>query len=836
MSALDAPFIPRHPKDEGPLSFRGLRAQALSSVQALSAAHWTDYNLHDPGVTILEQACYALTSLVYRADFPVADHLTAPDGRIDFAGQALHPAEVAFPCRPATADDFRRLLLDRIEGLGDAIVEPLAPSNTVPAGLWRVELRMAPSHHAHAGDSARAAMALLRAQRNLGEDFDHQVTLVQERWCELHGEIEVGGPRDPADVLADVYALCERQIDGDGRFVALDALLAQGGSLEAIFDGPPVRRGLLREPQDARDLRLFVADLMATIGTVEGVQEVRRLALVVEGEAHTGGDSLQRRGPGWALRLAVPTDARGGGGADGVRLTRRGSHVQPPLRQVRMKYEDLRAGAGDLHTEAGALAFAGPRPRGIHRELPTYAALQDQFPAVYGINHFGLEPQAGTRDKALAWQLKAYLVLFDQVIAHSAAQLAHLRELFAVDSGERRSYWWQMVDEPSVPGIRDQLYTAPPPRIEERVYEPVDDFLERKGRLMDYLLSLHGETYAQNSLRQFASGHTASELEALLFENKAAVLKDIIAFSRDRAAGWDDARPCWGEPGNVAGLQRRVGLLLGFTQVHTRSLTAALQRRGREPLSPRRWREHAGDASGHHAERPEGLRRIALDPATMLSRAQADEDLARIRALGGPHLNEALLRSGAFADAYWIDAAHGRVRLFAGPDEEGAYWHLGDFDDEPQAVRAATHLRNLLLRLNEQSEGLFVIEHLLLRPVGTSAAHQRLRQQHRLPDDALHNRLTVVLPAWPVRCADGNFRAFAAETVDINTPAHLQARCVWLDWAAMREFERRCEKWMRERLAWTQGQDDEPARMRMNHAAAELLRSLLVPQDGGPAA
>ncbi|MES2937665.1 MAG: hypothetical protein V4864_08275 [Pseudomonadota bacterium] len=827
MSAADAPFIRRHPKDNGPLSFWGLRAQALAKVQALSADHWTDYNLHDPGVTILEQACYALTSLVYRADFPVADHLTAPDGRIDFAGHALHPADIVFPCRPATADDYRRLLLDRIEGLGDAAVEPLAPGHGVPPGIWRVELRMAAGHASHMQESLVQAVTLLRAYRNLGEDFDHQFTMVEERWCELQGEIEVGGARDPADVLADVYLCCEQQIAGGGRFVALDALLRQGAALETIFDGPPVRRGRLREPEDARDKRLFVADLMAALAAIDGVKEVRRLALVVDGEAHTGGDSVQRRGPGWALRLRVPTDGK----VEGMRLMRRGSRVQPSAALVRMKYEDLQAGEGAPHTETGASAFEGPRPRGAYRPLPAYSALQDQFPAVYGINHYGLEPQASSRDKAMAWQLKAYLVLFDQVMAHSAAQLAHLRELFAVEEGGRRSYWWQMVDEPSVPGIRDRLYTTPPEHVEQRVYEPMDSFMERKGRLMDYLLSLHGETYSQNSLRQFASGHTATELEALLFENKAAVLKDIIAFSRDRAAGWDDGRPCWDEPANVAGLQRRTGLLLGFRDVHTRSLTAPLQRRGREAVSAAHWRRHAGDAAGHHAHRPEGARRVALDAAAAASREEADRHLARIGALGGPHLNEALLRRGAFADAYWIvESDDGRCHLFAGPDEDGAYWALGTFDNEQEAARAAAHLRNLLLRVSEQSEGLFVLEHVLLRPVGSSAAHQQLRQQHQLPDDALHNRLTVVFPAWPPRCGDPNFRAFAAETVELNAPAHLQAHCLWLDWPAMREFELHCERWMRARLEWCTGRDDEAARMRMNHAAAGLLRLLHAPR------
>jgi hypothetical protein len=499
---------------------------------------------------------------------------------------------------------------------------------------------------------------------------------------------------------------------------------------------------------------------------------------------------------------------------------------------VRMKYQDLRAAARDSDTRAAG-AFIGPRPRGTHREAAGYRAMQDLFPAVYGINAYGLEPGASQHDKALAWQLKAYLAMFDQVMAHAAAQLAHLRELFSVEKGARRSYWWQMLDDRAIPGVVHELYTVPAEQIEQQVYRPLDDWRERQGRLMDYLLSLHGENYPQNTLRQFSSGYTPDELAAVLLENKAAVLNEITAFSRDRAGAADDSRPAWDEPANISGLQRRVGLLLGFTQTHTRSLVAPLLERGREMLSRRQWREREGAQAGHHAQRPDGLHRLALADAGRLSAAQLDAGLARVQPLQSPELNEALLRTAAFADRYWTAPHGGGGRhLYTGPDESGAFWLLGEFDDEPAAARAATALRTLMLRINEQSQGLFVLEHLLLRPVGSSAAHQRLRDDGLLADSALDMRLTVVLPLWPVRCQEPNFRALAAETVHLNAPAHLQASCLWLDFEEMRHFELCLRKWLEDRSAWCAGTDDERTRMRMNHAACEVLRIVLARRDG----
>lgn len=820
MSAADAPFIARRGKQDEPLGFWSLRQEGLAAVQALSGAHWTDYNLHDPGVTILEQACYALTGLVYRADFPVADHLAGEDGRIDLEGHALHPAEAVFPCRPTTAADYRQLLLDHVDGLDEVAVQPADAS---PAGRWRVELRVAPGQPEQGRQAVRDALSLLRANRNLGEDFEHDVTLVEDRWCTLHAEIEIGGPRDAADVLAEVYFFCETRIAAPAALQGTAQALAAGDALEDVFSGPTIRNGRVLPAGSGE--QLFIADLMTGLKTVEGVYEVRQLALQVEGQEGLATDTLARRGPGWALRLRVP--AQGGP----VHLLRRGNRVDPPAARVFTKYQDLSAAASGTRLPAGATAARGPRPRGTYHPALPHSPLQDQFPAVYGINAYGLEPGASRQEKAWAWQLKAYLALFDQAMAHSGAQLAHIRDLFAVREPARQTYWWQMLDDDVVPDMRSHLYTAEPQQVEQEVYRPFDSFLERKSRLLDYLLSLHGESFPQNSLRHFPSGYAPAELEKRLFENKLALLQDILRFSRDRAAGFDDSRPTWDAEGNTSGLQRRVGLVLGYAHTHTRSLVEPMQRHGLEPVVV-----PAGKAiAGKHASRPQGLERLALDLAAG-TQDQAARFPVQLQFLAGGRVDAALTRCAAFADRYWLSAAgQGACELYTGPDEHGAFWRLGSFGSEAAAREAASAARNRMLRINSESGGLFVLEHLLLRPVGTSAAHQQLRQQSRVPADAFDMRLSVVLPGWTVRGHEPNFRALAQETVQLNAPAHLQARCLWLEFDAMHKFEQRLRNWLQARAQWCGQHDSEPVRMRMNHAACELLR-VLYPQPGQGAA
>ena len=82
------------------LSFKGLRELGIAHCQALASDLWTDFNLHDPGLTILETLCYALTDLGYRTNFPIEDLVArSPEQKI------LHEAKSIPPGAPCAKPD-----------------------------------------------------------------------------------------------------------------------------------------------------------------------------------------------------------------------------------------------------------------------------------------------------------------------------------------------------------------------------------------------------------------------------------------------------------------------------------------------------------------------------------------------------------------------------------------------------------------------------------------------------------------------------------------------------------------------------------------------------------
>ena len=316
--------IKRSNHRESESSFERLREKGVSLAQAASGDRWTDYNLHDPGVTVLEQLCYGLTDIAYRIDFPVADHLTGPDDVIAFGRLALHPPDVIFPCRPTTALDYRRVLLDQVEGLDDAQLihaDPAVAEGT--AGVYRLMLRPAPPVASGVDSRAVEARAAYCAHRNLCEDIDPNITTVREVNCEIHGDVEVDGPRDAVEVLADIYDRCARVIARTPVYRSASELIRRGQTIEETFTGPHTPNGIIDEPwsTEAPD-RLFVSTLTAVIGSIEGVGSVHRLVLQRQDAPHET-DSLPLGGVDWALRLHVPRDA-GEARAGSIQLSRRG--------------------------------------------------------------------------------------------------------------------------------------------------------------------------------------------------------------------------------------------------------------------------------------------------------------------------------------------------------------------------------------------------------------------------------------------------------------------------------------------------------------------------------
>ncbi|MEQ1676930.1 MAG: hypothetical protein ABL876_09530 [Chitinophagaceae bacterium] len=112
--------IQKHPELNDSSNYELLRQKGMEHIEQMGSQLWTDFNIHDPGITVLELLCYAITDLGYRTSFDIKDILASPLYIVPVApDQALYTARDILTTSPWTNRDYRKLLID-IDGVKNA--------------------------------------------------------------------------------------------------------------------------------------------------------------------------------------------------------------------------------------------------------------------------------------------------------------------------------------------------------------------------------------------------------------------------------------------------------------------------------------------------------------------------------------------------------------------------------------------------------------------------------------------------------------------------------------------------------------------------------------------
>lgn len=570
------------------MDYAFLRQEGIRWLERLSGGQWTDFNEHDPGITILEQLCYALSDLSYRTGYSIPD-LLAEGGADPYA--SLPPPEEILPSAPVTPDDLRRLVLD-VDGVRNAWVEPLTAealqlyyckrthelrmtledskqreSPTVQhsrvLGLYRVLIETSASPARQNSDIKADVARRLAENRGLCEDFN-DITLVERQLVKVLATVEVHEVDDLAALWHEIRRTLDEELSPSVCFSTLDTLLETGSPLEEIFEGPRLRKGFLKREALAgatRKTTIHTSDLLRAIMGVKGVRAVSRIAVSIGDTWDPWSLAIEPKIGGSLAIEPKKVVARLDIGGSKITLRRQGKTLleKPPD-------EGPATPAASALVQAPVTARAGGvtlvPPRGRSRAVGRYSSVQRQLPRLYGVGEQGLPGSASVERKARALQLKAYLLFFDQLLANSFAQLAHVKELYSFEAkpqGEQ-TYFTQMLDDPGL-GFDDirEPSTAPsgdPTTDLQNLVEETGSAaaLERKNRFFNHLLARFAEPVGQHA-------QTASAKERA--QRKQRLLRGYPKSSRARGQGADLLDP---SPAVRSGLQTRLELRLGFLE------------------------------------------------------------------------------------------------------------------------------------------------------------------------------------------------------------------------------------------------------------------------------
>jgi hypothetical protein len=566
------------PKEAG-LNYAALIAEGTDLLQKLSGAIWTDYNYSDPGVTLLEQLCYALTELSYRAAFPVEDILGAPvTGHIALQRQGMYPARSIMPVNPVTQNDLRRLIIDSVPAVRNAWCIPLTTNDTNGiSGLYRIVVIAARDEaeplavdYAYV-DTSRTAFASRRqetiervldcygAHRALCEDV-HTCCVVTGIPTRISANVQLEDGCDPDSVMAQLLFAVGLAFMPEPKRTSLNRQLASGATTSAIFNGPLMLRGFIPDDQlHALPREVVVADLLAVMVTVDGVLSIDGLTVQV-------GDNPYEYSVTEVIPLPddhlLQLDNDGPTGLAGVRLLYEGALCTPHPLRVRRLLDRAWAEQRRTYPLWSDYKAAYKSPTGRGQALKAYSSIQNQFPATYGVGAYGLPGNADAARRAQAKQLKGYLMPFDQLMANYFAQLAFVPTLFSIRAGGEQTYAVQSllgivpnVEPLLFPGYREALETLAAQR---------DPLAERQSAVLDFLLSLYAQklvapppSMGDSTYREAQNaGHIAAKQKLLL---------QMVPATRDRGRAMDYRHGSYRR--DVAGLEIRCRIELGLLNV-----------------------------------------------------------------------------------------------------------------------------------------------------------------------------------------------------------------------------------------------------------------------------
>ena len=371
------------------LDFDSLRRHGIELVQKMAGNTWTDYNLHDPGVTILEALCYAITDMAYQTDFDITDQLTNKNGTINHRANSFFAKKNILTNNPVTVTDYRKAIIDDIDEVDNVWLTPAIPGNSVNAinGLYKIVVKPGIDYASQWAPGSAAEKKLkdkvkasFIAKRNLCEDVG-DITILQPVKLHVKAEIQIDAVVVPEVALAQICYALQLAVNQPVNYSTERELLQQGYTIDEIYSGPNLKNGLITDADLPERLRSIDANnLIQTVSNVEGVVMVKSLMLCRTGDDnYTKLLTLNENEYGYLrVDLALPFDI--GLVVDRYRITIRKNLFNDILQNI------LKAANRSFVRSMQADAELA----GTFRDATTYYSLQNYFPLVYGIGQEGL--------------------------------------------------------------------------------------------------------------------------------------------------------------------------------------------------------------------------------------------------------------------------------------------------------------------------------------------------------------------------------------------------------------------------------------------------------------
>jgi len=779
-----------------------LRKTGIAYIEALGGKLWTDFNSHDPGITTLEILSYAITDLGARIGLPMEDLLAEKNNKNYLETQFL-TADKALPIKPVTANDYRKLFIDckgvknawltkhtktvHVNCKDDTLsyspfeIEEKHKKEFVLNGLYDILLEFETfdteefsTKSAVETEQKRIieeVRATYHAHRNLCEDVIN-IRTIEEHPVQVCAHLELFPEAIEEKVHAEILDVINEYLAPTLPFHSLGAMLEKGYTTDELFNGPLLENGFIDNQElVASELQKEVrlSDLIEKIQQIEGVDVIKDITI-----NHCGKEAPNIK----YWNLCIP---------DGLKpvLCDKSSfsyfkgflplHLDANL--VKVYSNQIAQTREDAITATAALSKSLLLPQGIYSEPENFTTIQNDFPEVYAVGQLGSKSNATVAEQAKAKQMKGYLLFFDQILATYVSHLSKTKDLLSIRGEATQSYFSQAVKD--VKGLSELVngYSSDK-AITTMLLSDLDDTVTRRNKILDHLLSRFAENFSEYAflMKQLYGANTQEEV----IKSKQVLLQHYEMIGCERPLSFNYYKQpetnLW-DTGNVSSFQKRIALLSGNRNYNRRDFS-------NDPLEI--YEEIDNDKLIEYRFRFRSKSKVILSSSSKHY-----------------HTLENLYREifnvknyGRFTENY--EVKKNKIGKFyfnlinpSVTDKKSEAYiiarKISSYANKANAQKAIDATVAFIKKL-EPNEGMYVIEHILLRPDVTKNTAPQNTFLPICPDngdgcegiDPYSFRISIVLPGWTERYSNVDFRRFMEQLIQKELPAHILAKICWI--------------------------------------------------------
>jgi hypothetical protein len=803
MSILDEHItIPSNVSYKDDLDFQYLRDAGQQYIEDLSRKIWTDYNIHDPGITMMELLCYAITDLGLRIDQPIENLVASPENNFEKMHEQFKSAKNILTCRPVTAIDYRKLFID-IKGVKNCWLaihqlplyaecslthpkvsfEPFVnsehPTETLKIkGLYTVYVDFDEDEEYVEEDIIAEIFTKYHENRNLCEDLV-EVKKIQKQCIRVCTQIQLENAADEEKVHATIQWKVGQYLSPSVRANSLTEMLDKGLPSDEIFEGPILENGFLtpEELQNSelrKDVRL--SDIMNIIMKIDGVKLIEDISIdncppKTSGETDCN-QNINAKSDPWIICIEE-------------------NHLPELCDQSTFKYKKgflpvgLNQEMVDQYTEELEAADRAsqeksfddlPMPLGTYSEI-RYNTVQHHLPENYGISKYGLSNYVSDERKVKAKQLQGYLLFFDQVLSTYFSHLEHTKTLLSADETLQQTYFFKAVE--GINGIENLISSYPNYKENvENIIDKLEDFNARRNELLDHLIARFAEVfedYTNTMYKLFGTAKNSVEKNIINTKNKFIKEYDKISSERGLAFNYRLA-PHW-DTNNVSGFQKRIALLSGLDDYSRRDLfndNITIETLKRVTIKDGvhieyRWQIKSDDKVYLSSQKD------------FVSKQKAVNELLEVLKLATNHDNYVLRRTETVSRRYYIALVNEDGDIIG---RQYNHYYATKEAAEIKRLETIAFIDDLLF-----DEGFYLIENILTLPYHTKDMGELNDCLPLCIDDGCNScididpfsyQVTIIFPGYTARFSNIDFRIFMEDLIRRELPAHIQPRICWV--------------------------------------------------------